>query len=310
MEFCVFIEPQQGGNYRQFLSLAKAAEELGFDGFFRSDHYLKMGNGSGLTGATDAWTTLTGLARDTERIRLGVLLSAATFRDPGPLAVVVAQVNEMSGQRIDFGLGAGWYEAEHRAFGILFPPIAERFDRLEEQLQIITGLWGTPEAKAFSHYGKHYRIDGAPGLLGAAGQTHPPLVVGGSGPCRTPRLAAEFADEYNVDFQSVKETRAAFNRTSQACEAVGRDHRSLAYSIVQTVCCARNAGELARRGESLGSGVAGPCEAGLIGSPAELVDRINDYAEIGASRVYLQLLDIQDFDHLELLATEVVNHFR
>jgi F420-dependent oxidoreductase-like protein len=310
MEFCVFTEPQQGGNYQQLLAVAKAAEDLGFDGFFRSDHYLRMGRGTGLSGVTDAWTTVTGLARDTERIRLGVLLSAATFRDPGPLAVVVAQVNEMSGDRIKFGLGAGWYEAEHNAFGIPFPGIAERFDRLEEQFKIITGLWQTPEAKAFSHYGKYYRIEDAPGLLKVAGKAHPPIVVGGTGIRRTPRLAAEFADEYNVDFQSVAGTGAAFSRTRQACLASGRDPRSLAYSVVQTVCCARNADELARRRESLNSGVAGPSEAGLIGSPTELVERIKEYAEIGASRVYLQLLDLQDLDHLELLATDVVGKFR
>lgn len=310
MEFCVFIETQQGGSYRQLMTAARTAESLGFDGFFCCDHYLKMGRAGGLTGVTDAWTTVAGLARDTERIKLGVLLSAATFRYPGPLAVVVAQISEMSGERVEFGLGTGWYEAEHRALGIPFPTISERFDRLEEQFRIITGIWRTPAGRTFSHDSQSYCLEGAPGLLKAVGNVHPRIIVGGSGIRRTPRLAAEFADEYNVDFQDVKATHAAFSRTRDACVKVGRDPQALTYSIVQTVCCGRDAAELALRSEALDPAVAGPPEAGLIGSPAELAEKILQYANIGTSRIYFQLLDIQDLDHLELLASDVICQFR
>src|ERR1700730_468272 len=158
MELRIFTEPQQGASYETLLRVAKASEDLGFGAFFRSDHYLKFGDVSGLPGPTDAWTTLAGLARETSRIRLGTLVSASTFRYPGPLAITVAQVDQMSGGRVELGLGAGWYAAEHAAYGIPFPPVGERFDILEEQLAVITGLWGTPEGEAFSFDGAHYRV--------------------------------------------------------------------------------------------------------------------------------------------------------
>src|SRR6266513_1881457 len=161
MQLRIFTEPQQGADYATLLSVARAAEELGFDAFFRSDHYLTM-SGSGLPGPTDAWITLAGLARETSRIRLGTLMSPVTFRLPGPLAISVAQVDQMSGGRAERGLGTGWFEREHTAYGIPFPSLGERFDRLEEQFAIVTGLWETPEGETFSFGGTHYELADSP----------------------------------------------------------------------------------------------------------------------------------------------------
>ena len=246
MELRIFTEPQEGADYATLLSVAQATERLGFDAFFRSDHYLTM-SGSGLPGPTDAWITLAGLARETSRIRLGTLMSPVTFRLPGPLAIAVAQVDQMSGGRAELGLGTGWFDAEHTAYGIPFPPLAERFARLEEQLEIITGLWETPEGGTFSFDGAHYTLSGSPALPKPAQRPRPPVLVGGDGPVRTPRLAARFADEYNIPFATVEDSAAAFGRVREACKDAGRDPGSLRYSAAQTVCCGRDETELARR---------------------------------------------------------------
>src|SRR5947207_12322729 len=196
MQLRIFTEPQQGAGYATLLSVTKAAEELGFDAFFRSDHYLTMA-GSGLPGPTDAWITLAGLARETSRIRLGTLLTPVTFRLPGPLAISVAQVDVMSGGRVELGLGAGWYDREHTAYGIPFPPLGERFERLEEQLAVISGLWTTPPGERFTLRGRHYAVEESPALPKPIQRPHPPIVLGGAGATRTPRLAAGYASEYN-----------------------------------------------------------------------------------------------------------------
>src|SRR5215831_10534357 len=310
MQLRIFTEPQQGADYGRLLAVARAAEELGFDAFFRSDHYLKIGPGSGLPGPTDSWVTLAGLARETERIRLGTLMSAATFRYPGPLAISVAQVDEMSAGRIELGLGTGWFAAEHAAYGIPFPGLGERFDRLEEQLAIITGLWETPAGKTFSFDGSYYPLTDSPALPKPVQRPHPPILVGGHGPRRTPRLAARFADEYNVAFVSPEETAAAFGRARDACTAAGRDPASLVYSAAQTVCCGRTGAEVARRTAAIGQDVAQLEATGLAGSPAQVVDKLGRFAAAGASRMYLQVLDLHDLDHLELIAAQVMPHVR
>ncbi len=310
MHLRIFTEPQQGADYGRLLAVARAAEELGFDAFFRSDHYLKMGDLSGLPGPTDSWLTLAGLAVQTSRIRLGTLVTSATFRYPGPLAISVAQADEMSGGRIELGLGAGWFEAEHTAYGIPFPATAERFDRLEEQLAVITGLWDTPVGETFSFGGRHYPVTDSPGLPKPVQRPHPPIIIGGLGPKRTPRLAARYAAEFNVGFSSVPETGAQFGRVREACRAAGRDPASLLYSAAQTTCCGRDEAELARRAAATGYDVAGLRANQLAGSPAEIVDKIGQFAELGASRMYLQILDLHDLDHLELLATEVMPQVR
>jgi F420-dependent oxidoreductase-like protein len=306
MKLRIFTEPQQGADYQTLRAVALAAEELGFDAFFRSDHYLKMGDVSGLPGPTDSWATLAALAVETSRIRLGTLVTAATFRLPGPLAITVAQVDQMSGGRVEFGLGTGWFEAEHAAYGIPFPPLPERFDRLEEQLAIITGLWTTPEGEVFSFHGENYQVTDSPGLPKPAQRPRPPILVGGHGTRRTPRLAARFADEFNAAFQTMPESAAGFARVREACEAAGRYPASMTYSVAQTVCCGKDEAEFRRRAAAIGMDPAQAREQGIGGTPGEVAAKIAEFAEIGAERVYLQVLDLHDRDHLELIASDVV----
>jgi F420-dependent oxidoreductase-like protein len=298
----IFTEPQQGADYETLLRVARATEELGFDAFFRSDHYLKMGDVSGLPGPTDAWITLAGLARETSRIRLGTLMSPATFRFPGPLAISVAQVDQMSGGRVDFGFGAGWFDAEHAAYAIPFPDLGERFERYEEQLAIITGLWETAEGESFSFAGQHYTVTDSPALPKPAQRPRPPVLIGGFGAKRTPRLAARFADEYNVPFHGADETAAAFDRVRAAVAEAGRDASSMIYSAAQVVCCGRDDAELARRAAAIGREVADLRAHGLAGTTAEIAGRIAQFAAIGAQTMYLQVLDLSDLDHLKELA--------
>src|SRR5437016_9262640 len=197
MRLRIFTEPQQGATYAALRAVALAAEELGFDAFFRSDHFLKMGPVSGKPGPTDSWVTLAGLARETSRIRLGTLVTSATFRLPGPLAISVAEVDAMSGGRVELGLGSGWFEAEHAAYGIPFPPLGERFDRLEEQLAVVTGLWATEAGGTFSHQGRHYPVENSPALAKPVQEGGVPIIVGGGGARRTPALAVRYAAEFN-----------------------------------------------------------------------------------------------------------------
>jgi F420-dependent oxidoreductase-like protein len=304
MRLRIFTEPQQGASYETLLRVARATEDLGFDAFFRSDHYLSMGEGGGLPGPSDAWITLAGLARETNRIRLGTLMTCATFRLPGPLAIEVANVDAMSGGRVEFGLGAGWFDDEHTAYGIPFPDVVERFDRFEEQLQIITGLWATPEGERFSYSGRHYSLTNSPALPKPHQPGGPPVIVGGSGRRRTPSLAARFADEFNL-FDSLEATPSVFDRVRQACVDAGRE-RELLFSVAQTVCCGRDNAEVKRRADAIGDDLDGLRAEGLAGTPAEIVDKIGRFAELGCSAVYLQVLDLDDLDHLELLASEVL----
>ena len=281
MELRIFVEPQQGASYDDQLAVARRAEDCGYAAFFRSDHYLAMGGSDGLPGPTDSWVTLAGLARETTTIRLGTLVSAATFRHPGLLAISVAQVDRMSGGRVDFGLGAGWFEDEHAAYGIPFPPVAERFERLEEQLEIITGLWGTAIDEPYSFAGKHYSLSDAPALPKPATPQGPPIILGGKGVHKTPHLAARFADEFNVPFSPVAEVTQMYDR-------------------------GRTDDELCGRAPAIGRSIEDLTENGVAGSPAQCVDKLGTYAEAGVQRVYLQVLDLSDLDHLDLVAERVV----
>ena len=306
MQLRVFTEPQQGASYDELLTVARATEDLGFDAFFRSDHYHSMGSGDGLPGPTDAWLTLAALARDTTRIRLGTLLTSATFRLPGPLAISVAQVDAMSGGRVELGLGAGWFDREHHAYGIPFGSWSERFERLEEQLAIITGLWSTPVGERFAFDGKHYTLAKSPALPKPVQQPHPPVIVGGIGARKTPALAARFADEFNYPFpDSVESTAAQFGRVREACADAGRAPDSLRYSAALILCCGRDDAEVKRRAEAIGHDSDALRGSHLAGTVAEVVDTIGRYAEVGAVRLYLQTLDLSDLDHLELVAGEV-----
>ena len=305
MKLRIFTEPQEGADYETLLRVAKAAEDSGFDAFFRSDHYRTIMGEAGLPGPTDAWVTLGALARETSRVRLGTLVTSATFRLPGPLAIQVAQVDRMSGGRVEFGLGSGWYDAEHTAYGIPFPPLGERFDRFEDQLEIITGLWSTPEGATYSFSGKHYELTDSPALPKPA-QDKPPVIIGGHGAKRTPRLAAKYADEFNVPFRHVADTGETYERVRAACTEAGRT-KPMIYSAAQTVCCAKTDAELKRRADAIGVPVDKVREDGLGGSPAEVVDKIGKFAELGAERIYLQVLDLQDLEHIELIAAEVLS---
>ncbi|MET8795193.1 LLM class F420-dependent oxidoreductase [Nocardia sp. NPDC004568] len=302
MELRIFTEPQQGADYPTLLSVARAAEDLGFGAFFRSDHYLHMGSVDGLPGPTDAWITLAGLARETSRIRLGTLVTAATFRLPGPLAIQVAQVDQMSGGRVELGLGTGWFADEHTAYGIPFPD--DKFGRFEEQLAVITGLWETRLGDTFDFTGKYYELVKSPALPKPV-QQPVPVIVGGQGPKRTPRLAARYATEFNAPFVSVDDSAAQFDRVRAAVAAGGRAADSMVYSNALVACVGANEAEIARRADAIGREVDELRANGLAGSPAEVVDKIGRYREIGTQRIYLQILDLADLDHLELIAGEV-----
>ncbi|MEU6153914.1 LLM class F420-dependent oxidoreductase [Actinosynnema sp. NPDC047251] len=310
MELRIFTEPQQGASYDDLLRVARTAEDAGYGAFFRSDHYLRMGPGDGLPGPTDAWITLAGLARETTTIRLGTLVTAATFRHPGPLAISVAQVDVMSGGRVDFGLGSGWFEEEHAAYGLRFPSLGERFELFEEQLAIITGLWGTPSGEKFSFDGKHYALTDAPALPKPA-QSPVPVVIGGKGAKRTPALAAKYATEFNLPFVDTAFAAEQFERVDAACREIGRDPATMTRSAGLVLCVGRDDAEVARRAAAIGREVAELKENGLAGTPAEVVERLGTWhAETGISRVYLQVLDLADLDHLELVAAEVAPQVR
>jgi F420-dependent oxidoreductase-like protein len=308
VDFRVFVEPQQGATYSDQLAVARTAEELGYSAFFRSDHYVAM-SGDGLPGPTDSWVTLAGIARETSTIRLGTMVTSATFRFPGPLAISVAQVDEMSGGRVELGLGAGWFEAEHQAYAIPFPPLGERFDRLEEQLDIITGLWATPVGEKFDYTGTHYTVVESPALPKPV-QSPPPIVIGGGGPKRTPALAAKFATEFNIPFAPLDATKAQFERVAAAVADAGRPADALTYSAAFVVCAGRDEAEIARRAEAIGREVDElRSNSPLVGTPSEIADQLGPFIEAGVQRTYLQLLDMSDLDHLEFFASQVVTQF-
>lgn len=306
MDFRVFVEPQQGASYADQLAVAQAAESLGYSAFFRSDHYVAM-SGDGLPGPTDSWVTLAGIARETSTIRLGTLVTSATFRHPGPLAISVAQVDAMSSGRVDFGIGAGWFEAEHLAYAIPFPSLGERFERLGEQLDIITGLWTTPAGQTFDYDGAHYTVKDSPALPKPVQDPHPPIIIGGTGAKRTPALAARFASEFNLAFPSLDFVEPQYDRVRAALREAGRAPEDIVYSAAFVVCAGRDDAEISRRAQAISREVDElRTNTPLVGTPGEIVDRLGPFAEAGVQRVYLQLLDIADLDHVELFATEVV----
>jgi F420-dependent oxidoreductase-like protein len=305
MQLRVMTEPQEGATYDDLLGVAQEAERLGFNGFFRSDHFQNISSDPG-PGSTDAWITLAGLARETSSIRLGTMVSSATFRLPGPLAIAVATVDAMSGGRVELGLGTGWFDAEHASYGIPFPPIGERFDLLEEQLAVITGLWTTPPGERFSFAGEYVTVRDSPALPKPVQHPRPPIIVGGKGPRRTPRLAARFADEFNVAFSSLDDTAAAIARVREACEATGRDPDTMVYGAAQTLAVGQDEDEVRRRAAAIGRSATELRRDQLGGTVEEVVDKIGRFGEVGASRIYLQVLDLHDLDQLRLAAAEVV----
>lgn len=305
MDFRIFIEPQQGASYADQLDMARTAERLGFNGFFRSDHYMAMGKGDGLPGPTDAWTTLAGLARETSSIRLGTLVSSATFRYPGVLAIQVAQVDAMSGGRVELGLGAGWYAEEHSAYAIPFP--AKRFGLLTEQLELITGLWQTPVGQRYNFDGEHYQISDSPALPKPV-QSPMPVIIGGGGPRRTPALAARFGTEYNAGFPKLADLPEMYGRVRAACTDAGRDPDDLVYSTALITVVGRDEAEFTRRAGAIGREPAELRENGLAGTVPEVIERIRAFAAVGAERFYLQIMDLSDLEHIALIADEVLPH--
>jgi alkanesulfonate monooxygenase SsuD/methylene tetrahydromethanopterin reductase-like flavin-dependent oxidoreductase (luciferase family) len=288
--------------------VARQAEDCGFHGLFRSDHFLWIRretlrndpldpNGvleRGEPGPTDSWVTLGALAVQTSRIRLGTL------------AIAVAQVDQMSGGRVELGLGSGWYAEEHAAYGMPFPDLGERFDRFEEQLAIITGLWETAPGETFSFDGKHYELTDSPALPKPVQQPRPPIVIGGSGPRRTPRLAARYANEFNANGVNVATSAAQFERVGRACREIGRDEASMSFSVTQSLCCGTDDAQVRRRADVLCRDVSELKEKGVAGSPAEVVEKLGRFAEAGANRAYLQMLDLDDLDQIALVGREVI----
>lgn len=305
MELRVFTEPQQGASYTDLLRMARCAEDAGYGAFFRSDHYQHMGDVDPRPGPSDAWVTLAGLARETTSIRLGTLVTAASFRYPGPLAISVANVDDMSGGRVEFGFGTGWYGAEHDSYGIPFPALGERFDRYAEQLEIITGLWSAEGSYSFN--GEHYTITDSPALPKPAQTPRPPVIIGGGGRKRTPELAARFADEFNTPFFPIEQAKAQYTRVGEACAAAGRSAEQLCYSAALVACVGKDEAQVRQRAAAIGRDVDELRENGVAGTVDEAVDKLGTWREAGAQRVYLQMLDIGDLDHVELIAAEVAN---
>jgi F420-dependent oxidoreductase-like protein len=306
VELRTFTEPQQGATYDDLLAVALASEAAGYAGFMRSDHYLVMGGGSGLPGPTHAWITLAGLARDTNTIRLGTLVSPATFYQPGPLAIAVAQVDQMSGGRIDFGFGAGWYEAEHGAYGLDFPEIGERFDRYEEYLEQIVGLWSTPEGETYSHQGQFHSFTDSPALPKPTQRPGPPVIIGGRGKTRTPRLVARYASDFNVPFMALADIAETIARVDAACEAIDRDPSTVVKSAALIACVGATGADIKRRAAAIGRDVDELRENGVAGTYDEAIAKLADYAAAGIDRVYLQFMDPADLDHVSEIGANVL----
>ena len=310
MEVCISAE---GARYDVEVALARSAEDGGFAGYFRADHLMRAGAPDPTAVATDVWVTMAGLARDTQRLRLGSVMTSSTFRHPAHLAIIVAQVDAMSGGRVELGIGAGSSAAEHAVLGIPLDSLGTRFDRLEEQLELIQAIWSTPQHQELDFSGDHYRIEGYPARVEPLQSPSPPIIIGGHGPKRTPQLAARFADEFNIDWVTPEQAGVAYERVDRACEAAGRDPQTLARSVSLLLCCATSESELERRREAARRILGEEEEGAMItadahGSPEQVVDRLGEFWEVGVSRVYLEIYDMTDLDQLALVADEVLPH--
>ena len=304
MKLRVLMEPRHGATYDRILAMARATEQAGFDAFFRSDHYLGIDSGDPDYLPTDSWTTLGGLARETSQVKLGTLMTAGTYRTPAVLAMAVASVDQMSDGRIILGIGTGWYEREHQAFGIPFPSMGERFDRLEEALQIITGLWTTPPGETFSFEGRFWQLDQCANFPALVQRPRPEIVIGGTGPRRTPLAAARFADEFNSG--AGRGVAERFANVRRVCEEIGRDPATLRLSATHQMICGATRAEAQRRLERLGAPGERMLANGVVGTPQDLVDELGRLADEGCEIVYLHIFDIDDLDHLALIGSEVV----
>jgi F420-dependent oxidoreductase-like protein len=312
MDVCLMIEGQEGVTWDQWLSLALACEEHGFDGLFRSDHYLSFDHPRE-RGAFDAWATLAALASITERIRLGTLVSPGGFRHPSELAKSVVTVDHASDGRVELGMGAGWFEREHRAFGFPFPSDAERMDVTTEQIEIVHRLWSEDEV---DFEGRHYRLESCTSLPRPLQEPHPPLIVGGSAGPRSVALAARWADEYNVVFVDPDTARTYRERLEAACEAIERDPGEVRFSVMTRLLVGADEDDLRRRAASLMERIDedGDVEAFIegmrptmtAGTVEQVLERIAEYAAAGAERIFLQHLVHDDLETVVLIGREIV----
>lgn len=311
MRYALMTEPQQGLSYDEILAIVRTAEEAGLEAFFRSDHYASFPGDSGLP-TTDAWTTIGGLARETATIHLGVLVSPVTFRIPGSLAKVIQTADEMSGGRIEAGFGAGWNDEEHAQLGIPFPPIAERYDMLEEQMALIHGLWTEPDG--WSYEGEHWQVRGAKrhGEIARGGRRHPHIIFGGKGGPRLAALVARYGDEFNLNSAKPEDAGPAYARVRDACREVGRDPDELVYSAMTGVLVAETEEDLRTRVHDLMSmlGRAGADADDwlaerrgrwVMGTPEQAHERVAALEAAGTQRVMLQDFLPRDLDHVRLM---------
>jgi F420-dependent oxidoreductase-like protein len=303
MRLCLMIEGQEGVTWPQWVALADACERSGLEGLFRSDHYRSVTDGPAL-GSLDAWTTLAGLAARTDRIRLGTMVSPATFRHPSVLANAATTVDHISGGRAELGLGAGWYRREHTAFGFPFPPLGERMEVFEEQAEIITGQW---TKESFSFAGRHYRLENCEALPKPVQRPHPPLIIGGSAKPRTVDVAARLAQEYNLVDATPADCRAARQRLDEACERHGRDPSTLVLSVMATVLVGANEADLARRGRRMADAGMddGDHSTWIHGTVPQAVERLGELAGAGVERMMLQHLLHDDLEAVELFGAEL-----
>lgn len=313
MRFCLMLEGQEGVTWPQWLAVAEAAERLGFEALFSSDHYFSVQGVPG-RGSNDAWTILAGLAARTERLRLGTLVSPVTFRHPAVLAKVATTVDHISGGRVEIGIGAGWWEEEHRTHGFPFPPVPERFEIFEEQVEIVHGLL---TQERFSFKGSHYALEDCEFLHAPIQRPHPPIVLGGTtaGP-RMQRLVARFADEFNTVGGTPEEVRARFERIRAGLREAGRDPAEVTTSLMTWFYVGRDEDEVRERIERARrrDPKAGPYEAYLaelsrdciVGTPERAVARLREYEAAGVQRIVLNHELVDDLDHVELVAREIV----
>ena len=307
MRLALMIEGQEGVTWEHWQSLAATGERLGFEALLRSDHYLSV-DGRRERGALDAWGTINALAATTRAIRLGTLVSPATFRHPSMLAKLAVTADHISGGRVEVGIGSGWLEAEHRAYGFAFPPLRVRIDRLAEQLEIIRGSWAPGP---FTLHGEHWRVEDLDALPKPAQQPHPPLIMGGGAGPRSASLAARHATEYNVVHADPGSAAEARDRLDAACEAAGRDPATLRFSLMDGFLVGADEADLRARADRLAEWRGDAVDLDelartwIVGTPERVVARLREYADAGVERVMLQHHLYEDDDALELIASEV-----
>ena len=314
MDVCLMIEGQEGVTWDQWVDLARACERHGFEGLFRSDHYLAFDHPSE-RGALDPWATISALAAVTERIRLGTMVSPVTFRHPANLAKMVVTADHISGGRVELGMGAGWFEEEHRAFGFKFPEVRERMDMLAEQVEIVHGLWGGA-GEVFSFAGTHYQLDACPALPRPHQDPHPPLIMGGRAGPRSAALAARWADEYDVVYVDPFEAKERVDRVSAACEAIDRDPGTVRRSLLTKTIVGADEAEVRRRAAELMAWQEEDGDADVfledlrgthvVGTPDQVLERLAEFAAAGIQRVLVHQLVHTDLDQVELIGREIV----